>query len=91
MSSTKRHHIKKLWTKKEDSLLKALVEVQGAIKWSKIAAKLPGRTSKQCRERFHNHLDVGLKKGDWSKEEDQIILTMQKIFPVKSKGNSRIS
>jgi hypothetical protein len=37
---------------------------------------LPGRIGKQCRERWHNHLDPQIKKEKWSQEEDKIILTM---------------
>jgi hypothetical protein len=33
-----------------------------------IAQSLPERSGKQCRERFHNHLDKGIKKGDWTEE-----------------------
>ena len=33
-----------------------------------IAESLSGRTGKQCRERWHNHLDCGIKKGDWTEE-----------------------
>ncbi len=29
---------------------------------------MPGRTAKQCRERFVNHLAGGLKVGDWTQE-----------------------
>ena len=32
---------------------------------SVIADLFPGRTGKQCRERWHNHLNPGIKKGDW--------------------------
>lgn len=42
-----------------------------------IACGLPGRTGKQCRERYHNHLQPNLKKGEWSEDEDKIIATMQ--------------
>ena len=31
----------------------------------------------QCRERWLNHLDPSLKKGEWSKEEDDILLRAQ--------------
>lgn len=31
----------------------------------------------QCRERWLNHLDPNLKKGEWSKEEDAILLDAQ--------------
>lgn len=33
-----------------------------------------GRIGKQCRERWHNHLHPGIKKGAWSVEEDRLIL-----------------
>jgi hypothetical protein len=33
-----------------------------------VAQSLPDRTGKQCRERWHNHLGSGIKKGDWSEE-----------------------
>jgi len=36
----------------------------------RIAAKLPGRTNKDCRKRWHNSVAGGLKKGQWSKSED---------------------
>lgn len=45
-----------------------------------IAQSLPERTGKQCRERFHNHLDQGIKKGDWTEEEDRIIIVLQKAI-----------
>lgn len=39
-----------------------LVAKLGAKKWSQIAAQLPGRIGKQCRERWHNHLNPAIKK-----------------------------
>ncbi len=45
-----------------------------------IAQSLPERTGKQCRERFHNHLDQGIKKGEWTEEEDRIIIILQKTI-----------
>lgn len=54
----------------------ALVNEHGPAKWSLIANALPGRIGKQCRERWHNHLNPGIKKEGWSAEEDQIILTL---------------
>lgn len=46
----------------------------GPRKWSKIAANLPGRIGKQCRERWHNHLNPDIRKTPWTPEEDRIIL-----------------
>ena len=42
-----------------------------------IGEGLDGRTGKQCRERYHNHLQNGIKKGEWTEEEDRIIVEMQ--------------
>ena len=47
---------------------------QGARRWSQIAAELPGRIGKQCRERWHNHLNPDIRKGPFSEEEDRLIL-----------------
>lgn len=42
--------------------------------------QLPGRIGKQCRERWFNHLDPAIKRGDWSGDEDMIIFYAQKHF-----------
>ena len=46
------------WAAEEDAKVLELVRLHGAKKWSTIAAELPGRIGKQCRERWHNHLCV---------------------------------
>ena len=47
----------------------------GAKKWSDIAAELAGRSGKQCRERWHNHLNPEVNKSKtWTESEDRIIL-----------------
>ena len=50
-----------------------LVGKYGTKQWSMIAKKLKGRLGKQCRERWHNHLNPQVKKSSWTKEEDLII------------------
>jgi len=50
------------------------VQLLGPCKWSKIASYLPGRIGKQCRERWHNHLNPSIRKTPWTPEEDEIIL-----------------
>ena len=42
----------------------------GMSKWSDIAAKIPGRNRKQCRERWFGHLDPNVKKEQWTSAED---------------------
>src|SRR6056300_1433490 len=34
-----------------------------------------GRIGKQCRERWHNHLNPAISKAPWSEDEDRTILT----------------
>mmetsp|Transcript_46901 Transcript_46901/g.116894 ORF Transcript_46901/g.116894 Transcript_46901/m.116894 type:complete len:158 (-) Transcript_46901:358-831(-) len=58
------------WTAEEDATLAGLVQTLGARKWSEIAKRMPGRIGKQCRERWHNHLNPNVKKEQWSEEED---------------------
>ncbi|KAM9355498.1 transcriptional activator Myb isoform 2-T2 [Pholidichthys leucotaenia] len=66
--------IKGPWTKEEDQKVIELVAKFGAKRWSVIAKHLPGRIGKQCRERWHNHLNPEVKKTSWSEEEDRVIL-----------------
>lgn len=50
-----------------------LVDKYGPKKWTLIARHLKGRIGKQCRERWHNHLNPNIKKTAWTEEEDRII------------------
>lgn len=68
--------VKGHWRPDEDDLLKQLV-AEGRKNWGQVASRIPGRTSKQCRERWYNHLDPNIIRGEYTKEEDQIILSAQ--------------
>lgn len=65
--------IKGPWTKEEDEKVIELVRKYGPKKWTLIARFLKGRIGKQCRERWHNHLNPNIKKTAWTEEEDKII------------------
>jgi myb proto-oncogene protein len=47
--------------------------------WAEIARSVKGRTARQCRERWMNHLSPAVKKGHWTAKEDQTIIEEQKI------------
>lgn len=63
------------WTPAEDEILRQHVDAQEAQgysrDWCQIASALPGRSNKDCRKRWHNSVAEGLKKGQWSKSEDE--------------------
>ncbi|XP_075682286.1 myb-related protein A isoform X2 [Rhinoderma darwinii] len=65
--------VKGPWTKEEDQRVIELVHKYGPKRWSLIAKHLKGRIGKQCRERWHNHLNPEVKKSSWTLEEDSII------------------
>ncbi|BGP26519.1 transcriptional activator Myb [Rhodotorula toruloides] len=73
---SKRKPIKGPWTPEEDAQLEALVAKYGSEKWVSISGEMLTRSGKQCRERWHNHLDPSIKKGSWSAEEDALIREM---------------
>lgn len=42
--------------------------------------KINARSGKQCRERWHNHLDPLINKSNWSSEEEKIIFDTHKKY-----------
>ena len=70
------------WKKDEDAIVLKMVNRMGIdkVKWSAIAEQLPGRIGKQCRERWFNHLDPNIKRGEWSDDENRILYEAQKHF-----------
>lgn len=84
----KEHVPRSMWTTEEDDILRDLMKEviskslslkgQGNIQWSllthALAIKMPTRTIKQCRERWHNQLSPDIRKDSFTFEEDEIIL-----------------
>ena len=70
--------VKGPWSQTEDDQLSELVSRYGGKQWARIATMMPGRTGKQCRERWCNNLDPTLKKGEWTHDEDLTILRLHK-------------
>ena len=61
------------WTHEEENNLMKLVGIYGNKRWSFIAQLIHGRTGKQCRERWLNHLRPNIKRDEWSAEEERIL------------------
>ncbi|KAJ7950322.1 MYB family protein [Quillaja saponaria] len=71
--------VKGPWTQEEDDKIVELVSKYGPTKWSLIAKSLPGRIGKQCRERWHNHLNPDIKKDAWTLEEELALMNAHRI------------
>ena len=69
---------KRPWSKDEDIKLGELVKLYGPKRWSLIAMQLKGRIGKQCRERWHNHLNPNVNKETWTQDEDNVIFQYHK-------------
>tara|TARA_B110001452_G_scaffold248012_1_gene234454 strand:- start:404 stop:1075 length:672 start_codon:yes stop_codon:yes gene_type:complete len=69
---------KHIWKAEEDAQLERLVALTtadgGKVRWSAVGAQMIGRSGKQCRERWHNHLSPDVNKSEWSAEEDAEII-----------------
>eukprot|EP00321_Phaeocystis_globosa_P016257 CAMPEP_0118810646 /NCGR_PEP_ID=MMETSP1162-20130426/1139_1 /TAXON_ID=33656 /ORGANISM="Phaeocystis Sp, Strain CCMP2710" /LENGTH=348 /DNA_ID=CAMNT_0006740211 /DNA_START=61 /DNA_END=1107 /DNA_ORIENTATION=+ len=69
---------KHIWKAEEDATLERLVAMMtaegGKVRWSAVGAQMAGRSGKQCRERWHNHLSPEVNKSEWSAEEDAAII-----------------
>lgn len=70
--------VKGPWTPEEDEKIIELVKKYGPTKWSAIAKALPGRIGKQCRERWHNHLNPNIRRDAWTLEEELALLNAQR-------------
>ncbi|KAF6988683.1 hypothetical protein CFC21_006165 [Triticum aestivum] len=72
--------VKGPWSKEEDDVIIQMVKKYGPTKWSTIAQALPGRIGKQCRERWHNHLNPGINKDAWTQEEEIRLIQAHHIY-----------
>ena len=61
-----------LWSPAEDVHLTSLVKGGGRT-WKQIAGLVEGRTSKQCRERWCNHLDPTIRRDTFDTHEDALL------------------
>ncbi|KAJ8609882.1 hypothetical protein CTAYLR_007492 [Chrysophaeum taylorii] len=73
---------RRAWSRKEDDAIMRLVNKHGTKRWAVISQELnkeiPGfRSGKQCRTRWLNHLDPGIKREPWSEHEENIIYEAQ--------------
>ncbi|XP_076854166.1 snRNA-activating protein complex subunit 4 [Brachyhypopomus gauderio] len=77
---------KKYWTKEEDQVLRDLVEkmrIGNFIPYTQMSYFMEGRDHAQLMYRWTAVLDPSIKRGPWSKEEDQLLLKAVEKFGCK--------
>lgn len=47
------------------------------INWTLVSESIPGRSIKQCRERWFSNLDPNINRGNWTEEEDRLLMETQ--------------
>ncbi|XP_051189195.1 myb-related protein Hv1 [Lolium perenne] len=77
----KAHTNKGAWTKEEDDRLTAYIKAHGEGCWRSLP-KAAGllRCGKSCRLRWINYLRPDLKRGNFSEEEDELIIKLHSLL-----------
>lgn len=78
-----------VWRNTEDEVLKVAVAKYGLNQWSRVASLLHRKSAKQCKARWYEWLDPSIKKLDWSREEEEKLLHLAKVFPTQWRTISR--
>ncbi|KAL0920683.1 hypothetical protein M5K25_009843 [Dendrobium thyrsiflorum] len=69
------------WTEQEDKLLSDYIESHGLGRWRSLPAKAGlNRCGKSCRLRWLNYLRPGIKRGNITYEEEDLIIRLHKLL-----------
>ncbi|CAD6245179.1 unnamed protein product [Miscanthus lutarioriparius] len=69
------------WSPEEDLLLVSYVQEHGPENWRAVPSSTGlMRCSKSCRLRWTNYLRPGIKRGNFSDQEEKIIIDLQKLL-----------
>jgi hypothetical protein len=64
---------KRRFSATEDAIILDTINTLGDLDWNSVAARLPGRTPRQCRERWRLYLKPTITASGWTPEEDAIL------------------
>ncbi|EAY22422.1 Myb-like DNA-binding domain containing protein [Trichomonas vaginalis G3] len=84
IQDTNRLQKKRAFTVCEDAMIKFLAKhYNGDINWKEVAQQIPGKSTRQCRERYQTYLAPGINIAPWTREEDDLLL--KKVTELGSK------
>ncbi|CDR94816.1 cell division cycle 5-like protein, putative [Babesia bigemina] len=72
-----------VWKNSEDEVLKAAVMKYGLNNWSRVSSLLVRKSAKQCKARWYEWLNPFVKKTEWSRDEEEKLLHLAKLFPTQ--------
>ncbi|XP_023911881.1 transcription factor MYB1 [Quercus suber] len=76
--------IRGAWSAWEDNILKSYIKIHGEGKWTDLPQRAGlRRCGKSCRLRWLNYLRPDIKRGNFSKDEEDLIIKLHKLL-----GNS---
>ena len=71
---------RRVFTEDEDRILTELVTSRACTNWFEVAQRIPGRTPRQCRDRWMNYLSPTNTFEPWTPEEDQQVINYVNEF-----------
>ena len=74
---------KEPFTPEEDQKIRELVAEKGTRSWPEITEQLPGRTTRQCRERWNLYLSPEVCNDPWAPEDEAKLVQMYQILGAK--------
>jgi hypothetical protein len=80
---TQSHREKRPFTTEEDARLNDLVSQHGDHAWHEIERHMPGRSARQCRERWALYLSPSVANDPWTTEEDMALMRLYSVLGPK--------
>jgi hypothetical protein len=77
LERVKSRHSRKMWSDEEDRLIIQYVRARREGNWHQIAQVLESRSARQCRERYHNYLQLSIGPPDWTAVENALLIELQ--------------
>lgn len=65
------------------ALFSLQISKYGLNQWARISSLLVRKSAKQCKARWHEWLDPGIKKTEWTRDEDERLLHLAKLMPTQ--------
>jgi pre-mRNA-splicing factor CDC5/CEF1 len=61
--------------------MKAAVMKYGLNQWDRVASVMSSKSARQCKARWFGWLDPGVRKREWTRSEDDLLVHVLRIFP----------